>query len=135
MKFRSIFFLLISLVLWSCNGQTSKNIKTISPQEYAEKIKKTPKAQILDVRTPEEYASGHIQNADNIDIQNNSFESKTHKYDKNKPVFVYCKVGGRGDKAAKKLEAQGFTAIYNLEGGILNWESAGLLKQKTKTSK
>ena len=53
-------------------------------------------------------------------------------YDKSKPVFVYCKVGGRSSQAAAKLAELGFKEIYNLEGGIMKWEALGLGKPSEK---
>jgi thioredoxin len=127
MKFCNILLLVfLSLTILSCNGQSSKNIETIAPQVFAEKIKKTPKAQILDVRTPEEFASEHIESAVNVNWLGDSFVADAEKFDKSKPVFVYCKIGGRSSKAAAKLAELGFATIYNLDGGMMKWNSSGL---------
>ena len=128
MKFHSIFTLFISFTLLSCNGQPSKNIQNIAPEAFAKKINETPKPQVLDVRTPEEFASEHIENAININWLGDNFVSNAEKFDKSKPIFVYCKSGGRSAKAAAKLEELGFKNIYNLEGGIMKWNAAGLAK-------
>ena len=111
----------ISLLLSSCFGQTPKEVETITPKAFAEKLKVTKSPQLLDVRTPEEFKSGHLDNAINMDWYEDDFAKKAAKYDKSKPVFVYCKAGVRGKKAATKLAELGFTKIYNLEGGIDNW--------------
>ena len=132
MKIKHLYVFVISFMLFSCNGQTASTIKTINVTSYSENIKATPDAQILDVRTPEEYMTGHIENSDNVDFLSNSFVLKTDKYDKTKPVFVYCKSGGRSAKASEKLAELGFTTIYNLDGGMLKWEAAGLAKPNTK---
>jgi len=132
MKTNHLYLFIISFILFSCNGQTSPNVKTIDVASYSEKINTTPKAQILDVRTSEEYATGHIENSDNVDWLSDSFVLKTDKYDKTKPVFVYCKIGGRSIKAANKLADLGFKTIYNLDGGILKWEAAGFSKPDDK---
>lgn len=128
MKFRSFFILFISFTILSCNGQSSKNIETIAPEAFAKKINETPKAQILDVRTPEEFASEHIDNAVNVNWLGDNFVSGAEKFDKSKPVFVYCKSGGRSAKAAAKLAELGFKNIYELEGGMMKWNAAGLSK-------
>ena len=133
MKLHSIFLLTLSFIVLSCNGQTSKNVKTIEATSFAAKIKETPNAQILDVRTPEEFASDHIENAKNVNWLGNTFVSDAKKFDKSKPVFVYCKSGGRSQKAAEKLSELGFTTIYQLDGGILKWDAAGLSKPSDKT--
>ena len=123
---------MISFAVLSCNGQTSKNVKTIEPAVFAEKIAATPNAQILDVRTPEEYVSGHIDNAANVNWNGTDFVAKAKALDKTKPVFVYCKSGGRSKQAAAKLEELGFTTIYELQGGMLKWDAAGLSKPSDK---
>jgi thioredoxin len=132
MKFFQIFTVLVSSIILSCNGQTSKNTKTIDAPAFAEKIKTTENPQILDVRTPEEFASEHIENAKNINWLGNSFVKDAENLDKTKPVFVYCKSGGRSAKATEKLQELGFTNIYELEGGFLKWDAAGLSKPTDK---
>ncbi|MFV5689033.1 thioredoxin domain-containing protein [Flavobacterium sp. ZT3R25] len=132
MKFHSIFLIILSFVVLSCNGQTSKDVKTIEAKAFAERIKETTNPQILDVRTPEEFASDHIDNAKNINWLSNDFVTNAEKFDKSKPVFVYCKSGGRSQKAAEKLSELGFTSIYQLDGGILKWDAAGLSKPSSK---
>lgn len=128
MKISSIFFLLLSFTILSCNGQTSKNITDIDPKTFSEKITATPNAQIIDVRTPQEFASGHIDNAVNIDWLGDNFVVNAEKLDKTKPVFVYCKTSNRSPQAAKKLEELGFTTIYNMQGGLLKWDAEGFSK-------
>lgn len=132
MKFRLLFFVALSIAISSCNGQPSKNIENIAPEAFAKKLNETPNAQILDVRTPEEYASEHIDNAVNINWLANDFVSNTGKLDQSKPVFVYCKSGARSAKAAAKLGELGFKKIYQLDGGILKWNAAGLAKPNDK---
>jgi thioredoxin len=130
MKLKHLYLALTSFIMFSCNSQTA--VQTIDVASYSAKINETPSAQILDVRTPEEYSSGHIENSDNVNWLGDSFVALTDKYDKTKPVFVYCKIGGRSIKAANKLAELGFTTVYNLDGGILKWEAAGLAKPDTK---
>jgi len=129
MKLRYIFFLLMSFTAIFCNGQTIKNIEAAA---FAEKIKTTPNAQIIDVRTPEEFASEHIDNAVNVNWLADDFVTKTSKIDKSKPVFVYCKSGGRSAKASEKLQELGFKTIYELQGGILKWNAAELSNPSDK---
>jgi thioredoxin len=128
MKISSIFFLLLSFTILSCNGQTSKNITDIDPKTFSEKITATPNAQIIDVRTPQEFASGHLDNAVNIDWLGDNFVVNAEKLDKTKPVFVYCKTSNRSPQAAKKLEELGFATIYNMQGGLLKWDAEGFSK-------
>lgn len=132
MKYKSLLYLLLVLVFASCNGQNSKEIKTIDSKAFAEKMAATPNPQILDVRTPEEFTSDHIDNAKNINWLGTTFVSDVEKLDKSQPVFVYCKSGGRSQKAAEKLNELGFKTIYQLDGGILKWDAAGYSKPSDK---
>lgn len=135
MKTRLFSLLFLSFLFLSCQGQATKPVQTLDVKTYAEKLKNTEKPQLLDVRTPEEFGVEHLENADNVNINSADFEAKAAKYDKSKPVFVYCKVGGRSAQAADKLVAMGFTEVYNLEGGIMKWTTAGMPKagQSAKT--
>lgn len=134
MKYLSIFYLLIvSTSLLSCKGQTSENVTSIEPKAFAEKIKETPNAQIIDVRTAPEFAGSHIDTAVNIDWLGDAFVSNTEKLDKTKPIFVYCKTGNRSQSAAAKLEKLGFKTIYELKGGLLQWDAQGFSKPIEKT--
>ena len=135
MKTRLFSLLFISFLFLSCQGQATKPVQTLDVKTYAEKLKNTEKPQLLDVRTPEEFGIEHLENADNVNLNSADFESKAAKYDKSKPIFVYCKVGGRSAQAADKLVAMGFTEVYNLEGGIMKWTTAGMPKagQTAKT--
>ena len=132
MKLFFITFIYLSIILSSCQAQTSKNIQLLEAPAFAEKIKNTPNAQILDVRTPQEFAGDHIENAKNINWLNADFATNAATLNNTKPVFVYCKAGSRSNKAAAKLEEMGFTNIYDLQGGILKWEAAGLSKPSDK---
>lgn len=131
MKFSKILFLILSVVLISCNEKKSGIIEEITPKDFAEKIKTAENAQILDVRTPEEFESNHIDHAVNVNWNGDDFAAKVAAYDKSKPVFVYCLSGGRSKKAAAKLNELGFTSVYELEGGIMKWNAEGFSKPST----
>ncbi len=83
------------------------------------------KVQLLDVRTPREWESGHLAEARLCDISKwDKFEAEVSKLDKDQPVFVYCAVGGRSAQAAKYLASQGFIHIIDLRGGLDAWRKA-----------
>ncbi len=82
-------------------------------------------AVILDVRTPEEYAKGHIQGAVLLDFKSADFAAGLGKLPKNKLYLTYCAVGGRSAKACEQMRELGFPRVGNLEGGIKAWEEAG----------
>lgn len=134
MKQSFLIFLLSSFLFLSCQKQYSQSVTTISPEAFAEKIESTQNAQILDVRTPEEFSAEHLLNAKNIDWLGTQFEADAKKLDKTKPVFVYCKSGGRSKKACSKLNELGFTTIYEMDGGFLKWSATGLNVPSVKST-
>lgn len=98
-------------------------ISLISPEDLNQANKDI---QLIDVRKPEEFSSGHLENAVNMNFYDDDFEDQIQTLDKSKEVYLYCRSGGRSGKAAQKLEEMGFTKVYDLEGGILNWEKQNL---------
>jgi rhodanese-related sulfurtransferase len=78
--------------------------------------------QLVDVRTEEEYESGHIDDAVNFNIiDNETFLNQIETLDKNEPVYLYCKMGGRSNRAANILKEKGFTKIFDYSGGYNDW--------------
>lgn len=126
MKATLFSLLFIGFLFTNCNGQAEKKYESIAPTAFANKIKATTNPQIIDVRSPEEFAGQHIENAKNINWNGDNFDGKVSEYDKSKPIFVYCMIGGRSKKAAEKLQELGFKTIYELQGGIMKWNAAGL---------
>ena len=116
----SIVFLLI---VSSCNinGQKYQNL-TVS--DFDKKIHEG-NVQLVDVRTPEEYAEKHLKDAVNINFNADDFVDMISKLDKSKPVLVYCLSGGRSAKASALISKKGYTQVYNLDGGIMAWTAAG----------
>jgi len=109
----------------SCSdGQDKKT--NLTATEFAEKMKALPAANIVDVRTPEEYEKGHIVNAVNIDWNGDNFEQKISSLDKSKPVFVYCLSGGRSAMAAEAMRDKGFKQVFEMRGGFMKWRAANL---------
>lgn len=101
-------------------------ITQIDADGYLQLKASTPDLQLLDVRTPEEVAAGIIAGAQHINVHDADFAEKASQtLDKNLPLVLYCKAGGRSAHAADLLAQQGFSKIYNLTGGITAWESAG----------
>jgi thioredoxin 1 len=85
---------------------------------------------ILDVRTQKETRSGIISDASIVDYYDSDFSNKIKLIQKDKPVFVYCRSGGRSSKAAEQLLKQGQHQVYNLIGGISAWQKAKLPIEK-----
>lgn len=132
MKKTLLALLIFGVTSSGCNGQTTQDYATISASAFAERIKTQPDLQLVDVRTPEEFNAQHIANAKNINWNASDFEANAKKLDKSKPVFVYCLVGGRSKKAAEKLHELGFAEIYDLDGGMMKWNAAGLSEPTNK---
>jgi len=86
--------------------------------------------QLVDVRTPNEYKSGHITNAININYYDQDFSAQISKLNKSKPIYVYCRSGVRSKYSSQILKKLGFKKIYNLKGGILNWNANKLPLKK-----
>ena len=98
--------------------------KILSPVDYRRAIK-SPDVYLVDVRTPEEYGSGHIEGASNLDVTQPDFSAESLKdLPKDKTIAVYCKSGKRAGMAAEILSKEGFNVI-DLEGGIEAWIAAG----------
>ena len=109
--------------LSGCNG--NDNIVSVSASDFATKVK-ADSAQLVDVRTPQEYADGHIDGALNIDIQSNDFQRMVEKeLSKDSTILVYCRSGRRSMDAAVILTKLGYKVV-NLKGGIIEWEEDGL---------
>ncbi len=108
----------------SCSHSQTQN--SLSAKAFAEKLKALPEAPVIDVRTAEEFSSGHLQNAVNYDWNGSQFEAQIKTLDKSKPVFVYCLSGGRSAAAASKMRADGFSEVYELEGGMMKWRNENL---------
>ena len=103
------------IVVMSFSKSSESVIQTLNSEEVSEIIQDESLI-IIDVRTEEEYESGHIEKA--INIPYTEIESKVN-YDKNQAIAVYCRTGVRSSEAAKTLEKMGYTKIYDL-GGVEN---------------
>jgi rhodanese-related sulfurtransferase len=105
----------------SCAAQPDN---VLAPKDFKSKMAQ-PSVTVLDVRTPEEFKSGHLEKATNINVNDSAFESQSAKLDKAKPILVYCKAGIRSKKAADMLRAKGYQ-VHELKGGLDEWQNAGL---------
>lgn len=102
----------------------SKNYQNLYCDELEKIIREESKKnyEIIDVRTPEEYKSGHIPGAKNINILSPDFTSKVEKLGKSKNFYVYCRSGSRSASACAQMSKLGFENLYNLVGGTLGWQ-------------
>lgn len=106
-----------------------KNYKDVEPKDaftILEKHRGDPNYIPLDVRTPQEYGEGHIENSQLLDVNSPHFEEDVKKMDKDKIYYIYCRSGVRSKKAAKIMGKQGFKDIYNIIGGFEKWKGKRL---------
>ena len=122
MKIRVLSVVVLFLGVTSCLKSPADGVQVLEVSKYEKKMTQ-PEVQLVDVRTPEEFSEGHLENAINIDVTADDFDAKVASLDKEKPVMVYCKSGGRSARASARLKELGFKTITDLEGGITNWKS------------
>ena len=125
----SFFFLALLLAACTNSASTSQTAQSDAPvvhrvaaTEFKVQLEKLgDSANLVDVRTPEEFAQGAIEGAININFRDSNFEKEIGKLDREKPIMVYCQAGSRSGKATKKLEQLGFETIYDLTVGYGGW--------------
>ena len=118
-------YMLAILLFTSCMylRQKQNSMSDLSQNDWAEGLVATSEAIVLDVRTEEEFESGYIPNAINIDIRMGAgFIDELNKLDKTVPYYVYCRSGARSAQAVQIMQDMGFAFSYNLLGGILAWD-------------
>lgn len=120
-----VFITVLGFLIGSCTAQ-SPGVENSSATAFKTQIQSGDKL-LLDVRTPDEYASGHVPGAQNIDWYEAGFQKSIEAIapDKTRPVYLYCKSGGRSGQAAAALSKMGYTKIINMDGGIDAWTSQG----------
>jgi thioredoxin len=128
---KKILYLLSAISLISCGNTNSQIIENIEAPQF-QTLTNKENGIIIDVRTPEEFYSGHIKDATNIDFYSDKFIEKLKIVRKDVPIYVYCRSGGRSSSAANKMEELGFTKVYNLVGGIGAWDSENYPTIKSK---
>jgi rhodanese-related sulfurtransferase len=93
----------------------------VTPDEAQKLLQENKKIVVLDVRTPEEFASGHIPGAKNLDFHSDDFEKKVGALDKQTPYLVHCASGGRSSQACKVMDESKFAKVYHMKGGFSAW--------------
>jgi len=129
-----VLALLLSLVIGAtlaggCAGTATQKFTDITPQAafaLIQENRNNPDFVIIDVRTPEEFAGGHIEGATNINFYADTFRDTLNGLDRNKTYLVYCAVGGRSGSALDIMAELNFREAYNMLGGINQWRGEGL---------
>ena len=137
MKYLLFFFLLVSAI--SCHNNTKVqptnsasetptlekatvvSYQNLNVQDFSQAIDQKDEVVILDVRTPEETSSGKIEGAMELNFYDKDFADRLLALDTNKSYYVYCKAGGRSAKTARLMVKNGFSKVFNLEGGYTQW--------------
>lgn len=111
----------------ACGSTTDVAFELVAAPAAAEVIhEQAPDVVVLDVRTPEEFVAGHLANAQNVDFYASDFASQLDELDKDTPYVVYCRSGNRSASAIEIMRNLGFTEVWEVDGGIIAWEQAGL---------
>lgn len=125
------YFIIAFFVLGSNNTiQAQEVIKNIDSAALNAVLTNNANVQLVDVRTPNEFNSGHLKKAININYYDKSFKQQISKLNKSKPIYVYCRSGVRSKYSAAILNKLGFKTVYNLKGGILSWNELKLPLEK-----
>ena len=119
-KFFFLFFFFFLSCVYSQNN--ADKMINLSETEWVKLHDESEESVIIDVRTDDEFSTGYIEGAVNIDFYMGSkFISEIDKLDKSKSYFIYCKSGARSGQTCELMKQKGFNKVYNLEGGILGW--------------
>ncbi|TFH14485.1 MAG: rhodanese-like domain-containing protein [Acidimicrobiales bacterium] len=106
---------------------TAGDFATISPQEASTVVAEPPAdLVVLDVRTPEEYAEGHLDGAVLVNFYDPDFADQLSQLDPAVPYLVYCRSGNRSGQTLTLMQQLGFASAADVDGGIVAWQSAGL---------
>lgn len=118
--------LLLMAFLFAIAGfSQNKNVFTLQIDSFYAKIKEQKNPQIIDARSPEEFAINHINGAVNFNLETVNYAQYVAKLDKSKPVFIYSIGAGRSGQLANELLKNGFSEVHDLEGGIAAWIGSG----------
>ncbi|HEV7404979.1 MAG TPA: rhodanese-like domain-containing protein [Chthoniobacteraceae bacterium] len=117
--------LLSFLAVLSSAMLASAGSENVTPDQAEKLLKEKKDIVVLDVRTPEEFKSGHIAGAKNVDFMADDFKKQVEALDKSKTYLLHCASGGRSTRALKILDEDKFSQVYHLNGGFSAWKEAG----------
>ncbi len=120
---RSFIAPVLGLVMFA-RCSTPADTGTLHPEAFQKAM--GVKTQVIDVRTPAEYAAGHIAGARNLDWTGGALDDAMPGLDKSAPVLLYCASGRRSAAAREAMRQAGFNDVKDLEGGYRAWTAAGL---------
>ncbi|MFK8014598.1 MAG: rhodanese-like domain-containing protein [Gammaproteobacteria bacterium] len=100
------------------------NLRNVSVEEVALLIAQNPSVVVLDVRTPGEFAQGHIQGAQNLDFHSADFDERLAALDPDTSYVLTCQSGVRSRRTLKKMKQRGFSDVAHLKSGMAGWRKA-----------
>ena len=123
---KKVIALIASVLLLAGCSSSAAGVTNMNVSEFSKKITEAGVITV-DVRTPGEFMTGHIQGAQNIDFESGNFENEISTLDKNGTYAVYCRSGNRSGQAVAIMHDAGFHNVYNLNGGIIDWTNSGMM--------
>lgn len=120
MNWKLVFVL--PLLIIGCISQETE--ASLAPDQFEKGLKESDVV-LIDVRTPEEFESGHITGAKNINWNDDAFESQMSSLSKDDTYYIYCLKGGRSGSVMSWMKENGFQSVYDLKGGISAWNDEG----------
>ena len=123
---KKLLALMAGLLLLAGCSSSAAGVTNMNVSEFSKKITEAGVVTV-DVRTPGEFMTGHIQGAQNIDFESGNFENEISTLDKEATYAVYCRSGNRSGQAVAIMHDAGFHNVYNLNGGIIDWTNSGMM--------
>ncbi len=123
---KKVIALIASVLLLAGCSSNAAGVTNMNVSEFSKKITEAGVITV-DVRTPGEFMTGHIEGAQNIDFESGNFENEISTLDKNGTYAVYCRSGNRSGQAVAIMHDAGFHNVYNLNGGIIDWTNSGMM--------
>jgi rhodanese-related sulfurtransferase len=119
-----IAILLGTTALLAGCSSSSGSVENVSADQFVTTAAE-PGTVVVDVRTPGEFAAGHVDGAVNIDVESADFASQIATLPKDTTYAVYCRSGRRSALATDQMADAGFTSLVNLQGGVADLQAAG----------
>lgn len=104
------------------SGNLDSGLQSVSSKDFSAEINDADARVLIDIRTPQEYAAGHLDNAINFDFYEPTFVQQLDQLDRNEPIAIYCRSGSRSSVTLQIMKEMGFTNVTELQGGILAWQ-------------
>lgn len=127
LKYSIVIVIVLFGFIASCTGtDTIVPLTALEAKSLIDQHETSPQFVILDIRTPQEFAQGHIAGAVNLDYYSRDFSKNLEKLDKSKTYLMYCRSGNRSGRTLAIVDRMGFNKIYHLKNGIVEWQAKKL---------